>query len=309
MASTVVQAVDKADSEFRMVGIIGGGLMGRGIAEIVASAEIPVTLVEKTPSLAERAGVQIASSLEREVAKDRLTDMVRERILGHVVVEASVEAIAECDLIIEAVTEDLEVKREVFSSLGEIAHQAAVLASNTSSIPISHLAAQVPGPERVLGVHFFAPVPRMKLVEVVKTLRTDPRVCDRIFRFVERLGKHHIESKDRSGFIVNFLLIPYLLSAIRLLEAGFATREAIDTGMKLGCGHPMGPLQLADLIGLDVVLAVAESLHAEFGEPEYSAPPLLRRMAALGLLGRKSGEGFYEYRPEGVGRLLVGTAS
>jgi 3-hydroxybutyryl-CoA dehydrogenase len=279
--------------------------MGSGIAEVVASAGIPVTVIEKTPELAATVAKRIRASLDRQVERGRLTEPLREQVLAHLVVDTTLEHVDRCDLVIEAVTEELEVKRAVFARLGATVTEETVLASNTSSIPISQLAAEVPRPERVLGVHFFAPVPRMKLVEIVKTLRTDSRVCERIFTFVERLGKHHIESKDRSGFVVNFLLIPYLLSSIRLLEAGFATREAIDMGMKLGCGHPMGPLQLADLIGLDVVLAVADSLQDEFGEPEYSAPPLLRRMAALGLLGRKSGEGFYDYGSEGATRELA----
>jgi 3-hydroxybutyryl-CoA dehydrogenase len=187
-ASSTAQAEGRPTSEFRSVGIIGGGLMGSGIAEVVASAGIAATLVEKTPDLAERAAARIAASLEREVAKDRLTEAVRDRILARVAVESSLEAAAECDLIIEAVTEDFDVKRGLFSRLGKLAPESAALASNTSSIPISPLAARVPRPERVLGVHFFAPAPRMKLVEVVKTLRTDPRVCDRIFRFLVLLS-------------------------------------------------------------------------------------------------------------------------
>jgi 3-hydroxybutyryl-CoA dehydrogenase len=305
VSTASADVADRGSEAFRSVGVIGGGLMGTGITEVIASAGIPVALVEVSPELAAGAAERIRQSLNRQVEKGRLTELVRDGILDRLVVGTDLELVENCELVVEAVSENLEVKRAVFAGLGRTVGQDAVLASNTSSIPISQLAAEVPAPERVLGIHFFAPVPRMKLVEVVKTLRTDPVVCERVFAFVEHLGKDHIESKDRSGFVVNFLLIPYLLSSIRLMEAGFATREAIDTGMRLGCGYPMGPLELTDLIGLDVVLAVADSLHEEFGEPEYSAPPLLRRMAALGLLGRKSGEGFYDYSDDAPAKKLV----
>jgi 3-hydroxybutyryl-CoA dehydrogenase len=202
--------------------------------------------------------------------------------------------------VIEAIVEDITAKREVFGQLDAILPEEALIASNTSSIPIAQLAAATERPDRVIGLHFFSPVPVMKLVEVVVALDTSPETVAAAKAFAERLGKRPIETKDRSGFIVNMLLVPYLMAAVRMYEDGFASREDIDAGMKLGCGHPMGPLTLCDFIGLDVLYAVCDSLYEEFKRDEYAPPPLMKRMVASGRLGRKSGRGFYEYAPEPV---------
>ena len=284
-----------AASRPRRVGVLGGGLMGSGIAEAVAAAGHEVRLYE--PIAAARAGSRerIEASTQRAERAGKLDEQARTALLARITHVDELADLADRELVIEAVVENLAVKRDCFARLEDHVSAQTLLASNTSSIPIAELAAALELRERLIGLHFFSPVPVMGLVEVVPGLDTSAQTLAAARAFVESLGKSAITSADRAGFIVNTLLIPYLLSAIRMFEEGFATREDIDAGMSLGCGHPMGPLTLCDFIGLDVVCAVADSLHREFRRPDFAAPPLLRRMISAGRLGRKSGRGFYEY--------------
>jgi 3-hydroxybutyryl-CoA dehydrogenase len=277
------------------VAVVGGGVMGSGIAEVVARAGYDVHLVEPVENRLELARERICDSLGGAVSAGLLEESDIDDVLVHVHFMTSIEDLPPCRLAIEAVVEDANVKRDVFRQLDARLPSGALLASNTSSIPIAELAAVTQRPGQVLGLHFFSPAPVMRLVEVVAALDTAPDTLARAHDFVAALGKTAIAAKDRSGFIVNVLLVPYLLSAMRMFDEGYATVDAIDTGMRLGCGHPMGPLALCDLIGLDVLLAISNSLYDEFKLPQYSAPPLLRRMVSSGRLGRKSGRGFYEY--------------
>ncbi|HET6830792.1 MAG TPA: 3-hydroxybutyryl-CoA dehydrogenase [Solirubrobacterales bacterium] len=281
------------------IGIVGGGFMGTGIAESAAVAGIGVTLIDVDDGALDRSRERIGASLARAVERGKLDDAapVRDRIdfatdLGE---------LAGAELVVEAVPEIAELKREVFAEISERVDGDVVIASNTSSIPIAELAGATSRPDRVCGLHFFSPVPVMKLVEVVVALDTSEATEAQAFALAEQMGKQPIRTKDRSGFVVNMLLIPYLMAAIRMLEEGFASREDIDAGMQLGCGHPMGPLALCDLIGLDVLYAVGTSLFDEFKRDEYAPPPLLKRMLAANRLGRKSGRGFYEYEPAAAG--------
>jgi 3-hydroxybutyryl-CoA dehydrogenase len=282
-------------SEPLKVGVVGGGLMGTGIAETVARSGHDVAVYE--PIAEARTGSQqrITASTERALAAGKLDAATQAALLARIRYLEDLDGLADRDLVIEAVVEDLEVKLDFFRRIDRHAPAHALLASNTSSIPIAVLAGAVRAPERVLGLHFFSPAPVMRLVEVVRALDTSEQTLASARRFVESLGKTAVTTKDRSGFVVNMLLIPYLVAAVRMLEEGFATREDIDSGMTLGCGHPMGPLTLCDFIGLDVVGSVCDSLFEEFKRPEYAAPPLLRRMLSAGRLGRKSGRGFYDY--------------
>jgi len=278
------------------VGVIGSGIMGAGIAEVAAKAGCDVLVREVTPELAEAGRTRIAKSLDRAVAKGKLSEADRDATLGRVRVTTDLAELADRDLVIEAIVEDEAVKTALYAELGGIVRPDTVLASNTSSIPISRLAAATAGPERMLGMHFFNPVPVLPLVEIVPSLLTGEDTVARAQEFATgRLGKRTVLCKDRSGFVVNALLVPYLLAAIRMVEAGVATAEDVDTAMVGGANHPMGPLALTDLIGLDTTAAVAVSLYEEFKEPLYAAPPLLRRMVEAGLLGRKSGRGFFDY--------------
>jgi 3-hydroxybutyryl-CoA dehydrogenase len=277
------------------VGIVGGGLMGSGIAETVAAAGHDVRVHEpveqaRAPSLA-----RIVASTERALKAGKLDAERRSALLERISYVDELADLGDRELVIEAVLEDLAVKLDVFDRLAAVVSPDALLASNTSSIPIAALAAAIPTPERMLGLHFFSPAPVMRLVEVIPALGTSEQTLATARSFVESLGKTAVTGPDRAGFVVNMLLIPYLVGAIAMFEAGFATREDIDSGMVLGCGHPMGPLTLCDFIGLDVVCAVCDSLFEEFKRADYAAPPLLRRMLAAGHLGRKSGRGFYEY--------------
>jgi 3-hydroxybutyryl-CoA dehydrogenase len=277
------------------VAVVGAGFMGSGIAESVAVAGLPVVLRDvDTVSLA-RAEKRIDTSLARAVEGGKLDASHAEVARGRIELTTALEAICDYDLIVEAVPEDERLKLEVMASINASARDDAIIASNTSSIPIAQLAGAVTGPERVIGLHFFSPVPVMTLVEVVVALDTSEETLAVAKAFAEHIGKLPIETKDRSGFIVNMLLVPYLMAAVRMYEDGFATREDIDAGMKLGCGHPMGPLALCDFIGLDVLYAVCDSLYDEYKRDEYAPPPLMKRMVASGRLGRKSGRGFYEY--------------
>jgi 3-hydroxybutyryl-CoA dehydrogenase len=282
-------------SEIESVAVVGAGFMGTGIAESVAVAGMPVIVRDVDDAALGRAGQRLDVSIARAVRGGKLDAVSAEAVRERIDLTTHLEAISEAGLVIEAVPEDERLKLEVMGAIAEVVSDDAVVASNTSSIPIAELAQAIRNPERMLGLHFFSPVPVMNLVEVVVALDTNESTIDRAKRFVERLGKRPIETKDRSGFIVNMLLVPYLMAAVRMYEEGFASREDIDNGMKLGCGHPMGPLTLCDFIGLDVLYAVCDSLYEEFKRDEYAPPPLMKRMVASGRLGRKSGRGFYDY--------------
>jgi 3-hydroxybutyryl-CoA dehydrogenase len=279
------------------VGVVGGGLMGSGIAEVCARAGCQVIVSEASAAAAEAARDRVAHSLDRAVEAGKLEKDARDDALLRLSFTDDLSRLSESDLVVEAVVEDEATKIEVFRALDAVVTSPnAVLASNTSSIPIMKLAMVTSRPERVMGLHFFNPVPVLDLVEQVSSLLTDEAVADTIEVFVrEQLGKTVVRSADRAGFIVNALLIPYLLSAVRMLESGFSSAEDIDAAMMKGCAHPMGPLHLSDLIGLDTMAAVAASLYEEFKEPLYAAPPLLSRMAEAGLIGRKVGRGFFTY--------------
>jgi 3-hydroxybutyryl-CoA dehydrogenase len=277
------------------IAVVGGGFMGTGIAESVAVAGLDVIVRDVDETALERARAQIETSLQRAVARGKLDHRQADAVRGRIEWTTDLAAAATADMIIEAVPEDERLKLKVMEAIGAVAPPQAIIASNTSSIPIAQLANAVSSPERVIGLHFFSPVPVMSLVEVVVALDTSEQTLKAAKEFAERIGKTPIETKDRSGFIVNMLLVPYLMAAVRMYEDGFASREDIDTGMKLGCGHPMGPLTLCDFIGLDVLYAVCDSLYEEFKRDEYAPPPLMKRMVASGRLGRKSGRGFYEY--------------
>jgi 3-hydroxybutyryl-CoA dehydrogenase len=284
-------------SDIERVGVIGGGLMGSGIAEVCARASLDVVVAEVDPGAAEAAQTRVAKSLDRGTRSGKLTEEERDAAVARIRFTTDVGELADRQLVVEAVVEDEATKVEVFRSLDTVVTDPkAILASNTSSIPIMKLGIATSRPEQVIGIHFFNPVPVLRLVELVTSLLTSPDTVAAADSFATGvLGKKVIRSQDRAGFIVNALLIPYLLSAIRMMESGFATAEDIDSGMVEGCNHPMGPLHLADLIGLDTTQAVAQSLYEEFKEPLYAPPPLLSRMVEAGLLGRKSGRGFYEY--------------
>jgi len=284
------------------VGIVGAGFMGSGIAESVARAGLDVILYEPDAAALDRSHGRLQASLDRAVRGGKLDADAAADLLGHVAWSDDPAPLVDADLVVEAVVEDPEIKGTIFQMLDGLLPETSIIASNTSSIPIAQLASWTRHPERVIGLHFFSPVPVMKLVEVVVALDSDLDVVARAEAFVAEIGKTSIRTKDRSGFIVNMLLVPYLMAAVRMYEDGFATREDIDQGMKLGAGHPMGPLTLCDFIGLDVLYAVCDSLYEEFKRPEYAPPPLLKRMVVSGHHGRKSGRGFYEYAParEGV---------
>jgi 3-hydroxybutyryl-CoA dehydrogenase len=277
------------------VGVVGCGLMGAGIAEVSARAGSDVVIVESTLSAADAGWARLRASLERGAARGRIDSV--EDLLSRIRIETDLDALFDRDLIVEAIAEDESAKIELFSTLDSIVvSDDAILASNTSSIPIMKLGMATNRAPNVLGIHFFNPVPVLTLVELVPSLLTAPATTERARSFVEgRLGKRAINCQDRAGFVVNSLLIPFVLSAVRMLESGFATAEDIDEGLVRGAAHPQGPLALADLIGLDTVKAVAESLYEEFKEPLYAPPPLLARMVSAGLLGRKTGDGFYTY--------------
>jgi 3-hydroxybutyryl-CoA dehydrogenase len=270
--------------------------MGAGIAEVCARAGVDVTVVEADEARAERSRASIEKSLDRGVRAGKLEDSDRGAAMERLAFTTTLEDLEGADAAIEAIVEDEAAKRDMFRRLDELLPNATFLASNTSSVPIMKLGAGTSQPDRVLGLHFFNPVPVLPLVEIVTSIMTTPATVEKARSFAEEtLGKQCIDSQDRAGFVVNALLIPYLLSAIRMYESGFASKEDIDKGMVLGCAHPMGPLRLSDLIGLDTLLAVSESLYEEFRDPASVAPAVLNRMVEAGLLGRKSGRGFYDY--------------
>lgn len=279
------------------IGIIGGGLMGSGIAEINARAGLSVVIVEVDDAGITRAEDSISASLNRAESRGKISADEAQAVRDHIRYTKDLADLADRDLVIEAASEHESTKLGIFEKVGKILEKPnAILASNTSSIPIVKLGATSGRADRVMGVHFFNPAPVMKLVELIPSLTTSNETFDRMRAYVtDTLGKKPIDATDRAGFIVNSLLVPYLLSAIRMFEAGYASAKDIDSGMILGCGHPMGPLALSDLIGLDTIQAIGESMYEEFKEPLYSPPPLLDRMVDAGLLGKKSGQGFYPY--------------
>ena len=282
--------------EIKKVGVLGCGLMGSGITLVSASSGYETVAREADEELAEKGLGVINRWLGISVARKKITEEEKAATVSRIQVTTSLEALSGCDLVIEAITEDLALKREMFATLDSLCGDEAIFASNTSSLKIGDIASATGRPERFVGLHFFNPVPVMKLVEVVKTDVTARDVFDKAFSFVESLGKNPIACGDTTGFVVNRLLVPYLLDAIRALEAGVASRDDIDKGMKLGCGYPMGPLTLLDFVGLDTTVYIAGIMFEEFGLPQYKAPELLLKMVADGKLGKKSGEGFYNYR-------------
>ena len=282
-------------ADIARIGIVGAGFMGSGIAESAARAGIEVTLHEPDELPLKRSKARIETSVERAVARGRMSDSEAEALTGRLQWSTDLDALGDSQLVVEAIVEDERAKVGTFAALDRTLGPDAILASNTSSIPIAGLAAATSRADRVLGLHFFSPVPVMRLVEIVVGLDTAEPTVTRAEAFARQIGKTAIRTKDRSGFIVNFLLVPYLMAAVRMYEEGFASREDIDEGMKLGCGHPMGPLALCDFIGLDVLYSVCDSLYDEFKRDEYAPPPLLKRMVVSGHLGRKTGRGFYEY--------------
>ena len=281
--------------DVRKVGVVGCGVMGAGIVEVCARAGLDVRYVEANPDLVERGRSRIEASILRAVERGKLDEQQGAEELTRIAGSTTIDDLADRHLVIEAATEHQETKREVFRQLDEVTGPEVVLASNTSSIPIVELAAVTGRPAQVVGMHFFNPVPVMGLIEVVRAITTSDETVEFSRGFGGVLGKTTVLSKDRAGFIVNMLLIPYLNGAVRMLDEGFATREDIDTAVSLGLAHPMGPLRLLDLIGLDTALFVANVLFEEFKEPLFAPPPLLKRMVTAGRLGRKSGAGFYDY--------------
>lgn len=284
-------------SGIERVGVIGGGLMGSGITEVASRAGLGVVVVEISADAVKAASERVEASLRRAESRGKIDSPEVEAVLGRIAYTDDLDQLADRDLVVEAASEDEQTKLELFRRMGRIlTNDDAILASNTSSIPIVKLGAVSGRPHHVMGVHFFNPAPVMQLVELIPSLTTSPETLDRMRAFVtDGLGKQPIDATDRAGFVVNSLLVPYLLSAIRMYEAGYASAEDIDRGMVLGCGHPMGPLALSDLIGLDTLKAIGTSMYDEFKEPLYSPPPLLDRMVDAGLMGKKSGQGFYGY--------------
>jgi 3-hydroxybutyryl-CoA dehydrogenase len=281
--------------EITRVGIVGAGLMGSGIAEVCARSDMDVRVVEASSDALERGRKRIDRSLARAVERGKLDEAASQGLRERISFTTDVEELRDSDVVVEAIIERLEEKKELFARLDHIVPEHAILATNTSALPIVEIARATRRPERVIGTHFFNPPPVMKLLELVRTITTDESTFAQAKAWGERLGKRVIVAQDRGGFIVNLLLIPYLTSAVRLFESGFASRDDIDEGMRLGCGHPMGPLQLLDYIGLDTALFVCDALYEEYAVRDYAAPPLLKRMVAAGYLGQKSGKGFYEY--------------
>ncbi len=281
--------------EIRRVGVLGCGLMGSGIAEVCARAGFETVIREVDDAALARGMDRIRGSLDRAVAKGKLEAAAREAALGRLQTTTDFDALAGCDLVIEAIVENLEEKLRTFAALAKVVRPEAIFASNTSSLTITQLAAASGRPGRTIGLHFFNPVPVMQLVEVVRTILSDKTVVAAATEFCRALGKEPIACRDNSGFIVNRLLVPYLLDAIRALEEGVGTVEEIDKGMQLGCGYPMGPFTLLDFVGLDTTYAIANIMFEEYRERRFAPPPLLKQMVQAGHLGRKSGRGFYDH--------------
>ena len=281
--------------KIRKVGVIGGGLMGSGIAQVSAAAGFPTTVREVSDDLCAKSRQSIEKTLAKGIERGKVTAAERDATLGNLRFVTRLEEMADSDLFIEAVVEDLDVKNGLWSELDRIAQPEAIFASNTSSLTIIAMATATGRPDRMLGLHFFNPVPLMKLVEVVRTITTSEETEQRALDFVKALGKEPIRAKDSSGFVVNLLLIPYMLDAINALEANVASVEDIDKGMQLGAGHPMGPFTLLDFVGLDTAYKIAEIMFEEYRDRRYAPPPLLKRMVLAGMLGKKTGKGFYDY--------------
>jgi len=281
--------------KIRTVGVIGSGLMGSGIAQVSAQAGFPTTILEVSRELLDKGMQRIQGFLHGAVEKGKMTGEARDRTLSLLKGTTEIKDLSECDLLIEAITENLAAKRDLFARVSQVCSEKAIFASNTSSLSITEIMTATPRPGRFLGLHYFNPVPLMKLVEVVRTIVTEEEVESAALEFVRATGKIPIRTSDRTGFIVNRLLVPYILDAIRALENGVGSIEEIDTGMKLGCGHPMGPFTLLDFVGLDTTYYIAGIMFDEFKEPRFASPPLLKRMVLAGTLGRKSGKGFYDY--------------
>lgn len=282
-------------TEITTVGVLGCGLMGSGIAQAAGTAGFPTTVRDVTPELLDKGRRSIEKSLARLVEKGRLDPSARDGAIERLRFTTEVGELVDCEIVIEAVTEDLDLKNRLWSELDTIAPPTTIFASNTSSLPIGAMASATGRADRFVGLHFFNPVPLMPLVEVVRPVTASRETFERVMTFARRLGKEPIVARDRSGFIVNLLLIPYLLDAVRALEHGVASIPDIDRGMQLGCGHPMGPLTLLDFVGLDTTARIADIMFEEYREPRYAPPPLLRRMVGAGMYGRKSGKGFYDY--------------
>ena len=277
------------------VGVVGCGLMGSGIAQVCAQAGLPTIVREVSPELVDKGLKGIEKNLSRLVEKGSLTDAAKNEIRGRLTGVTSISELKDCDVIIEAIVEQLPAKRKLFAELDELCPPHTIFASNTSSLTITEIAAATKRPQRFVGLHFFNPVPIMKLVEVVKTIATDPAVYEEMIAFGAKLGKTPVHANDSGGFIVNRLLVPYLLDAIRALEEGVGSVVDIDNSMKLGCGYPMGPFTLLDFVGLDTTYYIAQIMFDEFKEKRFAAPPLLKRMVLAGWHGKKSGRGFYDY--------------
>ncbi|MFO7281544.1 MAG: 3-hydroxybutyryl-CoA dehydrogenase [Thermoanaerobacterales bacterium] len=277
------------------LGIVGSGIMGSGIAEVAAKAGVTVVLRSRKQETADAMLASLGKSLEKQVSKGKLDEAAAAAVRDRVTATADLEALADCDMVVESVVEDLEVKKQLFAELDRIVREGAILATNTSTLPVIEMATQTSRPERVVGVHFFNPAPAMKLVEVVRTLVSSEETVAEAVAFAEACGKNPVVVEDRAGFIVNALLFPYLNNAVRMLENGTASRDDIDAAMQGGCNFPMGPLALLDLVGLDTSVAILDALYEEFRDPNYAPVPLLRRMVSAGHLGRKSGKGFYDY--------------
>ncbi len=278
------------------VGVLGSGIMGSGIAEVAATAGAHVIVRSRSEATADGMLVGLDKLLAKQVERGKKTQDEADAIRSRVTATTSLADLADCDLIIESVVEDLAVKKHLFAELDRVVKHGAIIATNTSTLPVIELAMETSRPDAVCGVHFFNPAPAMSLVEIVRPLTASDETIATVTAFATACGKEPVEVKDQAGFIVNALLFPYLNNAIRILEQGVATKEGIDTAMKGGCGFPMGPFALLDLVGLDTSLAILEALYAEFADPNYSPVPLLRRMVAAGTLGRKTGSGFYDYR-------------
>jgi 3-hydroxybutyryl-CoA dehydrogenase len=287
-------------TEFKKVGVLGAGLMGSGIAEIVAKAGYETVVREVDAALVAKGHKKIEGSLNKAVEKGKLEASARDTIVGRISYTTDLDSMKDCDLILEAIVENLDVKRQTYGTLDRVCGERAIFCSNTSSLTITEMAAATKRADRFAGLHFFNPVPVMKLVEVVRALATSDDTFQKVFRFAQSLGKEPIACRDNSGFVVNRLLVPYLLDAIRGYEEGIGSMEDIDKGMRYGCAHPMGPFELLDYVGLDTTYAIAEIMFAEYREKRFASPPLLKRMVLAGRYGRKSGRGFFEYDEKGA---------
>ena len=283
------------------LGIVGSGIMGSGIAEVAAKAGVTVVLRSRKQESADAMVAALGKSLAKQVERGKLDEAEAAAVSGRVSATADLEALADCDLVIESIVEDLETKKQLFTELDRIVKAGAILATNTSTLPVIEMAVDTGRPERVCGIHFFNPATAMSLVEIVRTLVSSDETVAKARAFAEACGKEAVVVEDRAGFIVNALLFPYLNNAVRMLENRIASRDDIDAAMQGGCNFPMGPLALLDLVGLDTSVAILDALYAEFRDPNYAAVPLLRRMVAAGHLGRKSGRGFYDYDDSGRG--------